>query len=196
MKLTTRGFTQTVILNSFQNLHLVKTQGFTLIELLVVVLIIGILAAVAVPQYKKAVLKSRLKQHEINMKALYEAAVVCRLNRGSVCETYQLDIDVPECDPQGLPANTCSYNISSNLIPVLSAGKNPSTYPILLYHPVITRVDSSEQRTVPVPGGTTTVTVLVSGNVEGLVCYNDTSRVKCPDIGFTKKIVGSYYGLP
>ena len=60
----------------------ITAYGFTLIELLVVVLIIGILAAVAVPQYQKAVEKSRIAEAITLLNAMDKAQQVCILEHG------------------------------------------------------------------------------------------------------------------
>lgn len=92
-----------------------KKRGFTLIELLVVVLIIGILSAIALPQYTRAVKKSRVAGVISKLKTIMEAgqvyALANSLDGGTGVTTVDLsylDVSLPS-QTEDLSGFTCQY---------------------------------------------------------------------------------------
>ncbi len=76
-------------------------RSFTLIELLIVVAIIGILAAIAVPNFINAQMRATVTRTYADMKALYSAMEMYRLDNNSY---------VPDYDSQKVPGVSIQGN--------------------------------------------------------------------------------------
>ncbi len=120
-------------------------KGFTLIELLVVVLIIGILSAIALPQYTQAVEKSRAAEALTNIGSFKRAVDIWKLGNPGKRRTFsgtssgagQLDIGVPDDWIIGNPSlRSCSKNFcyEINTSKVTAHRANSSTYEYVIEH--------------------------------------------------------------
>lgn len=98
-------------------------KGFTLIELLVVVLIIGILSSVALPQYQKAVKKTRLMRLAPLIKAMADAEEAYYLANGQYTPfSSELDVSWPQGTLRGVSNDDGYLMLSDGTVVDLLSG--------------------------------------------------------------------------
>ncbi|MGD2125462.1 MAG: prepilin-type N-terminal cleavage/methylation domain-containing protein [Desulfobacteraceae bacterium] len=115
-----------------------KQEGFTLIELMIVIAIIGILAAIAIPQFSAYRMRS------------YNAAAEADVrNAATAQEAYYVDNQTYKPGPTNLIGATYGFYTSQNVS--VAGGAGASQYTMTSYHS-----SGNKTYTLTGPGGTVT----------------------------------------
>lgn len=85
-----------------------SVKGFTLIELMVVVIIIGVIAAFAIPNYSKSVQKAHERDMLVHLASIHAANLLYRSYDGDYWDTGGADQDLAAIN------STLSINIIAN----------------------------------------------------------------------------------
>lgn len=104
-----------------------KQGGFTLIELMIVVAIIGILAAIAIPQYQNYVAKSQVSRVMSETGQLRTAVETCILEGRTDASTTG-DCDVGDTDSNLLKGDRAAIDLASTTSTIVGTfGGNAAT---------------------------------------------------------------------
>ena len=150
-----------------------NNRAFTLIELLVVVLIIGILAAVALPQYKMAVAKARASTLLGMMNAVKQAQETYYLANGSYAnDINELSVSLPGQSYPPLPnrriyvPGAWSIDINDSTISVMGIDDRVSGVKIYFFYDRVSHQWAGKQLCY----------ATMSNDVANKICQNLTNR--------------------
>jgi prepilin-type N-terminal cleavage/methylation domain-containing protein len=116
---------------------MLNKKAFTLIELLVVVLIIGILAAIALPRYEIAVEATRASEAASSLTAISRAVEMYKLAQGQPTNKFaDLDTSINSENVSATSMDTKFYNYQISISPGNGTG----------YEVIATRINSSSQK--------------------------------------------------
>lgn len=135
-------------MQSIQTNH--KQQGFTLIELMIVVAIIGILAAIAIPQYQDYIARSQMNRAYGELSALKTAAEESLMRGGQpsdVSDVGYTDSNILTSESVDFTGGDGSGSISADLGGNASTAVNGATINI------DRTVDGEWSCTITTPGG-------------------------------------------
>lgn len=128
-----------------------KARGFTLIELMIVVAIIGILTAIAIPQYQIYVAKSQVSR------VLYEASNLKSVVESCVLEsrTGTFSSNITTGSPQAADECNLQATASSLLDPMVGAavGANATAAPAGMGYPIVTSPAAGQFQILATFGG-------------------------------------------
>jgi type IV pilus assembly protein PilA len=113
--------------------------GFTLIELMIVVAIIGILAAIAIPQYQTYIAKTQVTRVIGELGSVKTAVELCILDgKNNLGNTLPADCD-PGATPSNVQAAAGNSCYTAGSVPCAAAGKGwPTVSPALPVNSTIT----------------------------------------------------------